>query len=836
MTVRVLDGREALRREEVGGKAWSVNEMRRLGLPVPPAFVLGTDACARTLETGALPDDVRQALRDGIAYLEGELGRTFGAGDKPLLVSVRSGAPTSMPGMMDTVLNVGANDLSLAALGDAHAADVRRRFAEQFAKVVGVVPPQDPFEQLVLAATAVFRSWVSSRAVDYRRNKGLPENGGTAVTVQAMVFGNLDAQSGTGVLFTRNPVTGDPAPVGEWLPRAQGDDVVSGSVTPLQLDDLREQHPDVWAELLATGERLEKEAGCPQDIEFTVESGRLWLLQTRAATIAKARPAPAVLLDDWDPLHSISDDASYWSTGNFGEAMPGVMTPLGWTFWGPTADRATRGAFASMGALSAAEAAYPTDPQRRVANVFYGRVAGKVDFLVDIGDRLPGTSGAAVAEQVVGAMPPELESRPTRKRYASIAVRFPYSFATINRRVRRLAAETETWWKEGIEATAHLNRAAAAQQLLEANRRFDHVVKEHGLHVLCATQPVYDQLSKLVGPDRVTSFMSGYGAHAESAIVNDMWAASRGRLPMQEVIRRHGFHGPNEGEISGRVWREDPSGLYALLEAYAAKPESADPVLGEARKRAERVVLERDLLRSLPARRRPGARLVLRLAAAIIPMRGVGKAAFLQSLDMARAAARRVGVLLAEEGVLADPEDVFFLTVDEVSRPPVGAQDLVRKRRERRRYYETLQIPSAWSGNPVPVSVTAGAASSDAAVDHVLGVGASPGVVEGIVKVVTSPDDAMAPGRVLVAPTTDPSWASVMFVSTALVVDIGGALSHAAIVARELGVPCVVNTRTGTQDLRDGDVVRVDGASGRVDVLSRAAGASDGAARRPSLA
>jgi phosphoenolpyruvate synthase/pyruvate phosphate dikinase len=817
-----LDGTQPLDPGVVGGKAWSVNHLRRLGLPVPPAFVLGVDLCRQTCELGELPVEARKALEEGIAWLEAELGRTFGSGEQPLFVSVRSGAPTSMPGMMDTVLNVGANDATLAALGGAHAADIRHRFVTQFTKVVGQAPSDVPQEQLVAAATAVFRSWDSERATTYRRNKGLGHEGGTAVTVQAMVFGNLDDNSGTGVLFTHNPVTGAAEPVGEWLPKAQGEDVVSGRLTPFSLDALKADQPDVHTQLLRAGAMLEREAGVAQDIEFTVESGRLWLLQTRAAKIASPSAAVAGCLDDWDPLHSTSDEGAYWSTGNFGEAMPGVMTPLGWTFWGPTADRATRGAFASMGALTKAEAKYPSDPRQRVANVFFGRVAGKVNFLVGIGDRLPGTTGAAVAEQVVGAMPPELTSVHTRKRYASIARRFPYSFATINRRVRAVAAETQAWWVAGIDRTAGLSRVEAVAQLLEANRRFDHVVTEHGLHVLCATQPVYDQLSKLVGPDQVTSFMSGYGTHAESAIVTDMWAASRGRLTIEEVVQRHGYHGPNEGEISGRVWREDDTGLRKLLEGYKTKPDSADPALGEARKRAEREALETRLLASLPARKRPGARIVMRLAAAIIPMRGVGKAAFLQSLDMARAAARRVGELLVDEGLLADAEDVFYLTVDEVTSLPSDAKDLVSKRRERRAYYQTLEIPPAWLGNPLATRRRVSTIDGCADGDFLEGVGASPGVVEGTVRVVGSPDDdSIEPGEILVAAATDPSWASVMFISGALIVDIGGALSHAAIVARELGIPCVVNTKTGTHQLRTGDRVRVDGAAGRIEVLSR---------------
>ncbi|KLL09789.1 hypothetical protein FrCorBMG51_22390 [Protofrankia coriariae] len=532
---------------------------------------------------------------------------------------------------------------------------------------------------------------------------------------------------------------------------------------------------------------------------------------------------PAV--EQWDPLHSRSAPQAFWSTSNFGEAMPGVMTPLGWTFWGPTAERATRAAFGSMGALTRKERGFPADERDRVCNVFYGRVAGRVDFLVGIGDRIPGTSGAAVAEQVVGAMPPELASSPSRRRWPVIAVRFPYSFALIGHRVCRANAETQQWWLENIGKTKNLSRAEATRQFREAARRFDRNVTAQGIHVLCAVQPVYEQLRRLVegaGAGEVTSFMSGYGAHAESAIVTDMWAASRDRMTIEEVVRRHGFHGPREGEISGHVWREDDTALCKLLEGYRVLDESADPTRAEEEKRRAREALERKLLASLPRHRRPSARLVLRLAANVIPLRGVGKAAFLQSLDMARAAARRIGEHLVDEGLLGDVEDVFYLTTDEIVAPPRDARELVARRRERRAYYETLRIPPAWLGQP---SALDGPGTGDATpiVDVLEGVGASPGIVDGLVRVVGDSDNtAVEPGEILVSPTTDPSWASIMFVSGGLVVDIGGALSHAAIVARELGIPCVVNTRVGSRVLRTGDLVRVDGTSGRVRVLRRA--------------
>lgn len=283
----LLDGSRELDRELVGGKAWAVNHLQRLGLPVPPAFTLDTTVCRRTLDEGVLPETAIAALSQGIAHLESSMQRSFGGGTRPLLVSVRSGAPRSMPGMMDTVLNVGANATTLRAIAletsRQFADDIEARFRAQFANIVGTEPPEDPYHQLAAAATAVFQSWNSPRAFTYRRHHGLDDDGGTAVTVQAMAFGNLDNSSGTGVLFSRNPLTGAPYVLGEWLPRGQGEDIVSGKVSPLPLSALAAADPAVYDQLLTAAAVLERDARDVQDIEFTVESGRLWLLQTRAA-------------------------------------------------------------------------------------------------------------------------------------------------------------------------------------------------------------------------------------------------------------------------------------------------------------------------------------------------------------------------------------------------------------------------------------------------------------------------------------------------------------------------------------------------------------------------
>lgn len=287
-----LDGTAALPRDVLGDKGYGINVMRREGLPVPPAFCITTEVCARYFdEPDATADAIRDDVRAQLRRLEAETSRTFGAGPRPLLVSVRSGAALSMPGMMDTVLDLGIDDAVESALAELHspefAADTRRRFRHMYRRVVladdDSEVPDDPVAQLDGAIGAVFRSWNAPRAVAYRKHRGFSEAGGTAVVVQAMVFGNVDPKSGTGVLFSRNPLTGAGEPFGEWLPGGQGEDVVSGTFDVQPVAALRDEQPAIYDELLRAAGRLERIATDVQDIEFTVEQGKLWLLQTRVA-------------------------------------------------------------------------------------------------------------------------------------------------------------------------------------------------------------------------------------------------------------------------------------------------------------------------------------------------------------------------------------------------------------------------------------------------------------------------------------------------------------------------------------------------------------------------
>ncbi len=285
----LLDGAAGQPRETVGNKGYGIDAMRRHGLPVPPAFCVATEVGARYLaDPGATMDAVWPDVLDRVSWLEAVTSRTFGRGSRPLLVSVRSSAARSMPGMMDTVLDLGIDDAVEQALAaastPAFARDTRERFTRMYRRVVATNDVViDPYTQLRAAIEAVFSSWNSARALAYRAHHGIDDFGGTAVVVQAMVFGNLSAQSGAGVFFSRNPITGSAERFGEWLPGGQGDDVVSGTLDVQPIAALRQEQPSVYDELTTAADTLERLECDIQEIEFTVEEGKLWLLQTRAA-------------------------------------------------------------------------------------------------------------------------------------------------------------------------------------------------------------------------------------------------------------------------------------------------------------------------------------------------------------------------------------------------------------------------------------------------------------------------------------------------------------------------------------------------------------------------
>ena len=325
---------EAAMKELLGGKGANLAEMTRLGIPVPPGFTISTQACALFYESGeAWPAGLEEQVKENLARLEQTMSLRFGDRNNPLLVSVRSGAAVSMPGMMDTVLNLGLNSevvqgLILKTENERFAWDAYRRFIQMFGNVVmgvghevfehilerkkkqvhveldtelkandlkdvvrqykqayleetGEEFPQEPYEQLKKAINAVFKSWNNPRAIKYRELNDIRGLLGTAVNVQTMVFGNMGETSGTGVCFTRDPSTGENKFYGEFLVNAQGEDVVAGIRTPEPLDQLKVQMPEIYKQLVKIRERLERHYRDMQDIEFTIQEGKLYLLQTR---------------------------------------------------------------------------------------------------------------------------------------------------------------------------------------------------------------------------------------------------------------------------------------------------------------------------------------------------------------------------------------------------------------------------------------------------------------------------------------------------------------------------------------------------------------------------
>jgi pyruvate, orthophosphate dikinase len=282
----------------LGGKAANLVVMAtELGLPVPPAFAITTTVCKTFLRDG-WPDDLDAQLEVHVHRLAEQTGRRFGDPGDPLLVSVRSGAPISMPGMMDTILNLGLNETTAQGLGaltgdPEFAADCLRRFRQMYREIVGADPPDDPWAQLRGAVQAVFESWNSDRARAYRSHEQIPDDLGTAVTVQAMVFGNRGCDSGTGVLFTRNPATGEHDLYGDVMFEAQGEDVVAGTHRPDSLSVLDERLPRAGAELRRYAATLERHYRDLCDIEFTIERGKVWMLQVR---VGKRSPQAALRL------------------------------------------------------------------------------------------------------------------------------------------------------------------------------------------------------------------------------------------------------------------------------------------------------------------------------------------------------------------------------------------------------------------------------------------------------------------------------------------------------------------------------------------------------------
>lgn len=845
---------------QAGGKAAGLGFLAREGLPSAPGFVLTTDA-------------YREALTPELAASIEQLTENIDSHETAVAASKQIKALFQDCGISDAIraeleagyLQLGdSGDVPVAVRSSATAEDLPdASFAGQQDTFLGVRGTDD----LVGRTIDCWASLFNPHAIEYRARLGLAARDvAMAVVVQCIV-----SADSAGVMMTLDPQTGDRSVVYVEAALGLGEGVVRGDVTPdtFVIDKSTRQ---VRLESIATKERAyranddsevrlvevpvkerdlpaltreevlrlgdlavaaETAFGKPLDIEWAVGSidtsgvRDIYLLQARPETVWSRRPVPepSALVptekEGWNPLHSSSPDSTYWTRANVGEAAPGVLTPLTWSIWWRGMEPASRGALYRMGVFSRRDAAVPPTPDDGYIRIFYGRPAIQVGLVTQVGDRMPGTTGREAAISILGHAPEGLEYQPTRRRYPILAWRLPWTFLTAPRELRRLAAAAAEWSPRQIAHVDQLDRAGAQALLQEAAVRFEDAVAVQVVMVFAVVQPLYDIVGRLgarAAIDDVTS-LTGTG-NAELAVPVDLWRVAHRELTLAGFVRRHGFHGPMEGELSAKVWREDDAPVRRFVGEYANR---GDLRAKKAAAEQHAQDLRRRVLATFPLSQRPFVRMMLDLAKRRIPLRGVAKRAFLQTFDVARASARRLGQCLAAEGVLDDPEDVFYLTLEELEGPlPADAKELVRSRRLRREAYAGLFVPGEFRGAPQPL---AGPEVTRREPGRVVlqGVGVSAGVVEGTVRVITDPSFAEAGNdEILVAHSTDPSWSSVMYVSSGLIVDIGGALSHAAIVAREMGIPCIVNTRTGTRELRTGDRVRMDGRTGTVEMLQPA--------------
>jgi phosphohistidine swiveling domain-containing protein len=523
-----------------------------------------------------------------------------------------------------------------------------------------------------------------------------------------------------------------------------------------------------------------------------------------------------------NPVHMHSGPGISWTTANFGEAIPGVQTPLCLSFWVDASEASLRRMSVDLGAYRRRDAAVGDRPgsgaDGRYMGTFYGRMCGNITTFRALADRMPATSGDAFEEQIFGVRRTGEQCRPVRRRYPVVAAKLPAAALRVPPRLVAARAANEAWWRAAV-ADPGADLAAAQATLGEAFRRFEMLIHAQGLVGMLA-QACFERvgaLARAAGLDGAEAeLVTGYGGMEETLLLTDLWRTARGGMAMAEFLGRHGFHGPSTGDITTPSWREDPAPLEALLPVYRALADDQAPDRRQATQVASRQATEARLLAALPAPQRPIARLVLRLTARFVPLREVGKAAYVQAFDVARAAARAAGAALEKEGVVGDAGDVFFLTREELcGRLPDEVAAVVAERRAFHDACRRVTIPEYWRGMP---ALTPLAEPVDDDEHSLEGIGVSPGRVTGRVRVIHDPlvETTLEPGEILVCATTNPAWITLFLVAGALVIDLGGPLSHGAIAARELGIPCVINTRSGTARLRTGDLVVVDGDAGTV--------------------
>ena len=842
--------------ERVGGKAIGLGALLRNRLPVPAGFAVTTDAYRDYVNACGLASTISEIL-DGadseaqVMELSDKLRALF---DESLLAD-------DIAEQIAAAYRSLGDDVPVAVRSSATAEDTAEAsFAGQQDTYLWISGVDEVTQHVVRCWASLF----TPQAIGYRKRFGVPvEDLAMAVVVQQMVPADV-----AGVMMTIDPTTGDNSTIYVAAAYGLGEGVVKGDVASdsywidkatletrthdiatkeqahrfdrehgeVRLTDVppaERNHPALaprdLAALAQIAKDVEEAFGSAQDLEWALvrrdRSSEIFMLQSRPETVWSQRDSDA------DPrpeatnlLHAPTRPDATWSTTNLAESIPGVPTPLGWSIWYPAGELAVRRTFNSIGALPSQETVLPARREDSLIGIFYGHTAIRVDLLCEWVERIPGTDSAAMAKQTFSAVPEGYVSRAQRRYYPRVAARSLTPFVKGPRLILEDHDRVERIYADAMRILPGATDEVCRRWLFDGAALWSESLYRQTLVTLGTVQPAADLLIRLADLAGVSGheLMGGYGGHQETQMVSDAWACSRDELDIDTFVARHGYHGWRSGEISSKAWREDYTPVVKLIDSYRAKPDDANPVIAERERREHRQQLEAEFLAGLPAHRRPQGRFALKMAARYVPLRGVGKVSFLRGVDIVRAAARRLGQNLAAAGVLADAEDIFFTTIEEHRAGlPANLSELIAERRRTRRRYEGLAIPQSFRGLPAIVRPHV-----DGDAVAIEGTGASPGVVVGLARVVTDAAGAhIEEGEILVAHDTDPGWASMMFLSCGLVADIGGIMSHTAVVARELGIPCIVNTKHASKSLKTGDKIMIDGASGTIEILERATAA-----------
>ncbi len=841
----LADGGDA---SEVGGKAAALGELLRAGLPVPPGFCLTTAAYRGWVGAGrpeGLPAEAAAELRAAVEQLLGsEPAAGFGR-----VLAVRSSAT--------------AEDAPTAS------------FAGQLLTRLGIPPDQ--------VEPAVLEVWGSAEGAGleaYRSRLGTAE-----VVVAVLIQPAVPAEA-AGVVFTADPISGDPDRLVVNAAWGLGEGVVGGLVAPdhwvidrgsgrilearladkelmVVLDpaggtrkvpvppDLRGRpalDPETLGELWRLARLAEQVRGAPQDIEFAVAGGKIYLLQARPITV---RPA-----EGWvSEFDSETDADTLWTAANIQEVLPGLVTPLTWSAMRENLNYAFRKPYLETGTL--------LDPNRVFVAQFYSRVFLNVSALRDVASRALGTSPEAVDEQYLGRT--HGPDRPRRIFDFSKILVYLYTTPKVVAFLRRTpgdVARAEARLRPRLaDLRARDLSALGPRELLALREELNREVKEVGaLHISTSSgasvffESLFQLLRSAFGPEAYAlqaRLLTGLGELPSARPGLELWELARLarqdpalRLallapdPWSEIRRlespqaaefrrrlagflaKYGHRSVMEAELAAPAWEEDPNAVLGLVKNFVELSPEAAPDRVVERQAAERMEATRLIESRLGPVRRQLFRLLLGQAQLYVSLREQTKSLWMEVTHLIRRIYRELGRKLLGAGLLADPQHIHFLTAAEVKElvlGELGAEEAwarIRRRRAELERNRQVKLPEFFTGRPWPAfaepAVPAGSV--------LRGIPVSPGVVTGPARVVVDPrlQPEIRPGEILVAPVTDAGWTPLFLVASGLVVDVGGPLSHGSIVAREYGIPAVVNVKLATGLIRTGQTVTVDGSRGEV--------------------